>query len=279
MEKPPMRRPLLALAFLAACAPAPDAPEATAPQAATFTATDFTFTGPDSLAPGITMFQVVNAGAQDHHLMLAQLDSGKTAQDVIDAFSASSSSVPAWMIWRGGASAVAPHDSTGAVTDLVEGRYVVLCFVPDPADGAPHFMKGMHKEIVVRGPRHEAQPPVADAEIRLSEFAFATPAMTAGTRTFAVVNDGKQVHELQLVRLNEGATVEALMASYAPGAPAGPPPGVSVGGSGAISPGLTNYWTVTLPAGNYVLLCHVPDVDGAPHSVKGMVQAFSIAAE
>ncbi len=272
-----MRRSLFALTLLAACTGASEPASPPAPQVATFTATEFSFAGPDSLAPGMTMFQLVNAGAQDHHMMLAELESGKTAQDVIDAFTADPNKVPVWMTWRGGASGIAPQDSTGGVTDLVEGRYVVLCFVPDPADGAPHFMKGMHKEIVVSGPRHAAEPPVADAEIRLSEFAFATPAMTAGTHTFAIVNDGQQVHEVQLVRLHEGATVESLMASFAPGAA---PQGVSAGGAGAINPGLTNYWTVNLTPGNYVLLCFVPDpADGTPHAMKGMVQAFSIAAE
>ena len=51
------------------------------------------------------------------------------------------------------------------------------------------------------GPRHHAPLPTADAEIRLSDFAFTSGDIAAGTHTFHVVNDGPQIHEIQLVRL------------------------------------------------------------------------------
>ena len=33
--------------------------------------------------------------------------------------------------------------------DLAPGRYLLLCWVPDPADGVPHVMKGMVTEVVI----------------------------------------------------------------------------------------------------------------------------------
>jgi hypothetical protein len=32
---------------------------------------------------------------------------------------------------------------------LTPGNYVLLCFVPDPADGKPHLMKGMVREFTI----------------------------------------------------------------------------------------------------------------------------------
>jgi hypothetical protein len=119
---------------------------------------------------------------------------------------------------------------------------------------------------------------VAVAEIRLSDFTYALPALTAGTHTFKVVNAGPQPHEAQLIRLNDGVTMEQYLAAMAPGATA-PPPGTDLGGSGAISQGIDNWWTVTLAPGNYLVVCFVPDpADGKPHVMKGMVQQFTVAA-
>ena len=33
--------------------------------------------------------------------------------------------------------------------DLEKGTYGIICFLPDRTDGAPHFVHGMMKEIVV----------------------------------------------------------------------------------------------------------------------------------
>jgi hypothetical protein len=72
--------------------------------------------------------------------------------------------------------------------------------------------------------------------------------------------------------------VDQYMASMAPGATA-PPPGVTVGGNGALSNGRTNWFSMTFEPGNYVMLCFVPDAaDGQPHVVKGMVTPFTVAA-
>lgn len=276
------RRFLPVLFVLAACAKTADAPpEPTAPptpQVATFTATDFAFTGPDSIAPGMTEVRMVNAGAQEHHLILGRLDDGKTAADVMEALAKDPNAEPAWLSWRGGAGAVLAGDSSAAVSDLAPGRYVAFCFLPDPTDGGkPHIMKGMMKEIIVAGTAGTAAAPAVTGEIHLTDFSFSPTTLTAGTHTLKVVNDGKQTHEIALARLDDGATAESFLAAMAPGAK-GPPPGKPMGGNGAISPGQSNYLTVTLTPGTYVLLCFVPDpTDGKPHIMKGMVQTITVS--
>lgn len=264
--------------MIAACAPKPDAASGNAPQEVTFTATDFAFAGPDSIAPGFTTIRLVNQGAQDHQLILGRLDDGKTLQDLMAFMKDHPGAEPPFLSWHGAANGVAGGGTNGATVDLPGGTYVAICFLPDPTDGRDHLSKGMVKELVVAGSPGVGSPPAATGEIRLKDFSFELPALVAGTHTFRVINDGPQTHELQVVRLNDGATAEQYLAAFAPGAQ-GPPPGVMIGGPGAYSRGLEGYWTVTLTPGNYLLLCFVPDhADGKPHLMKGMVREFSIAA-
>jgi hypothetical protein len=279
----PMRfRTAVACLLLAACA-APEEPTdvaMTAPQEVTFTATDFAFAGPDTLAPGLTTIRMVNNGTQEHHIILGKLADGRTMADLMAAFQANPNAEPEFLTWVGGAGSAMPGASSNATQDLDAGTYVLICFVPDVTDSAmtPHLAKGMIRELVVTGERVEATAPTAVGEIVMSDFAFALPTMTAGTHTFRVVNNGPQTHEVTMVRLNDGATMEQYMAALAPGATA-PPPGVVVGGNGALSNGRSNWFSMTLEPGNYLVLCFVPDAaDGQPHIVKGMVTPVTIAA-
>jgi len=271
-----MRRLLLtsvAVVALGACAGA----EPALPQEVVFTATDFAFTGPDTIAPGVTTIRMENHGENPHHLILGRFEEGYGVADLMAFVDSNPLGEPPFVTWRGAAGAVAPHHGDGATADLPAGNYLLICFIPD-ANGVPHMAHGMLKELVVTGERHEAPLPEAQTVIRMSDFAFSPMPTSAGTHTFRVVNDGPQTHEVQLVRLHEGATLEQFMAGLAPGA-SGPPPGDEIGGSGALSTGLENYWTADLQPGNYAILCFVPDVqDGMPHVMKGMAQAFTVTA-
>ena len=71
------------LLLLAGCAPSAKTP--VAPQEVGFTAREFAFTGPDSIAPGVTRITLVNAGTQSHHLILGRVDDGKTVAEVMAA--------------------------------------------------------------------------------------------------------------------------------------------------------------------------------------------------
>lgn len=269
--------PSLLLA-LAACSPGQEAAAPAEPQVVVFTAADFSFTGPDSIAPGVTSLRFANHGTQPHHLILGQFKDGKTVQDLMAFMQANPNGDPPFMAWRGAGGAISPGDTTGSITDLAAGHYVLICFIPDPADGKPHVAKGMMKELVVAGTPHTAPLPTAHVEIHLRDFGYTAPSLTAGGHMIHVINDGPQTHEIQLVRLNDGVTAQQYLAALAPGATA-PPPGTNVGGPGALSTGLDNYWSATFTPGHYLFVCFVPDVtDGMPHIMKGMVHEFSIPA-
>jgi hypothetical protein len=265
--------------IIGACAKPAEQPATPAgPQEVTYTATDNAFAGPDSIAPGMTQLTFTNNGAALHQLILVRLDAGKTVDSLMAAMQANSNAEPDWIHVAGGGGVIAPGMTETSTQDLDAGHYIMLCYVTSPGDSLPHMAMGMVKQLTVAGARNTAAAPEADTEIHLSEFAFDMPAVTAGTHTFKVINDGQQIHEVALVKLNDGVTAEQFLAASAPGAQ-GPPPGVPMGGNGALSPGMHNWFTTTLEPGHYVLLCFVPDsADGVPHVMKGMVKEFEVPA-
>lgn len=124
-------------------------------------------------------------------------------------------------------------------------------------------------------------------EVTATEYAFADlPAeLPAETTSFELSNDGEQVHELILVRKNDGVTDSAQDLLALPeeevftkvtllGSPAFAPPGQS------------DYKVVDLTPGDYIAVCFIPvgmtgtdgpPPDGPPHAMQGMVAEFSVS--
>lgn len=123
--------------------------------------------------------------------------------------------------------------------------------------------------------------------VSATEYAFANlPAeLPAETTSFELTNEGEQVHELILVRKNDGITDSAQDILALPeeevftkvtmlGSPAFAPPGQS------------DYKVVDLEPGDYIAVCFIPvgmtgtdgpPPDGPPHAMQGMVAEFSVA--
>jgi len=128
-------------------------------------------------------------------------------------------------------------------------------------------------------------PPVAQAGpnhiiITAADYAFTAPdSIAAGLEMFHLANRGPSIHHLQIVELLEGKTVSDLMDALKN---PGPPPAWVryVGGPNSIAPVPTDTsvaW-LTLTAGNYALLCFVPDSVGVPHFAHGMVRPLTVTA-
>jgi hypothetical protein len=116
----------------------------------------------------------------------------------------------------------------------------------------------------------------AENTLSAKEFAFDVDdggKLSAGAYDFE--NDGEQIHEVAVYAPADGKTVDDVKAYFAsPTPPAGPPPFVSSGGVTATNPGATSRFELT--AGDYVLICFLPDTDGAPHFTKGMIAAVTV---
>lgn len=122
-------------------------------------------------------------------------------------------------------------------------------------------------------------PAAAPALVTVSatEFAFSAPAtIPAGLTTFRLVNQGRELHHVQMVRLEEGHTVEELVEAVRTGGEVLPAWAYLVGGPNAHAPGAQSEATLDLKPGQYALLCFIPSGDGVPHVMKGMVKPLTV---
>jgi hypothetical protein len=111
--------------------------------------------------------------------------------------------------------------------------------------------------------------------VTTTEFAFAAPAsIPAGLTTVRLVNQGKEMHHVQLVRLDPGHTVAELM-EIGHDEPM-PEWARFVGGPNVPTPGGHSEATMELAEGTYALVCFIPSADGVPHLMKGMVKPLAV---
>jgi uncharacterized cupredoxin-like copper-binding protein len=237
----------------------------------TFVAEDYAFTGPEQLESGWQRVRLINRGRDVHQVQFLALPQEKTLADVERALAARSPSLPNWLRRHGGVNSVAPGDEASVGIQLDPGDYVLLCGIPDAA-GRPHAMRGMVRALRVVEAAPSGEPaPRADVTLRLNDFAFAlSGSLYAGTRTVHLVNDGRQAHEVVLIRLAEGASAKEFIARYRPG---GLPnsAGREAGGLTGLDPGREGYVHLKLEPGRYGLLWFLADpVTGAPHFSRGM---------
>ena len=248
------------------------------PREVHFTARDFAFEGPDSIPSGMTTIVLHNGGPNLHHLLLIRLDEGKTVDDLKAASRRMKPTdmPPAWAVPAGGVNPPMPGSDTRATFMVEPGNYAVICEVDIP-DHVAHAMKGMIKALTVTASSTaSAEAPASDMTINLVNFGFAPSAkFTAGHHVIKVVNNGTQPHELELIQLAPGKTMDDLAKwgqTYA-----GTLPGTSLAGVAPMTPGQVEYVPFDLTAGNYAMLCFVTDpTNHKPHMAEGMALPFTI---
>jgi uncharacterized cupredoxin-like copper-binding protein len=246
-------------------------------------AADYSFALPDSIPGGLTQIQFTNTGKEAHHAQFARLNDGVTVQQFQAALPQGPSAVIPLVTFTGGPAPVGPGGQSEAVVELTAGQYLLLCFVPSP-DGVPHVAKGMVKPLAVTAaPAKQPGKPAVKGTVDLQDFAFgALPGnVSAGKTALAVVNKGKEIHEMVLLKPKGIPAAQLLQVLSAPpgsAPPPGPPPFEWAGGYQAIMPGATGWATLDLSPGEYALVCFVPSPanQGKPHLALGMFLPFTV---
>jgi hypothetical protein len=269
-------RPAVPPASPAATAAASPPPAAAA--TVTVTATDYKLDLPDTLPAGAVTLKLVNHGKELHQAQVVRLEDGKTPAD-FEAAMKHEGPPPSWLKFVGGPNGIAPGQEATSTVPLTPGSYMVICLIPS-TDGVPHLMKGMSHPLTVTAASATAgaELPAATDTVRLTDYKFGSShPLTAGRHVVLVQNDGRQPHELVLLRLAPGKTVADFGRWATTGGMKGPPPAMPLGGVGVIDPGATGTFPVDLASGNYGLICFVPDAkDGKPHLAHGMMQDFKV---
>jgi hypothetical protein len=120
-------------------------------------------------------------------------------------------------------------------------------------------------------PAASAATPSAPAAITVtaSEYKLDLPAqIQAGAVTLHLVNHGKELHQAQIIRLDDGKTVADFAKAMKENGP--PPSWVKfVGGPNGIAPGTEGNTAAALTPGHYAVLCFIPGLDGHPSRHEG----------
>ena len=256
-----------------------NAPALASPTAAvevTLKGHDFSYEAPEQIAAGPVTLHFQNAGHEPHHAQLARLNDGVTLEQFQAALAKGEMEAFPLVTFVGGPGAVFPNQSSSVTLDLPPGQYVLICFFRSD-DGTPHFAKGMLKPLTVTAAGQTKPPePEADVTIRMKDFHFDMPTeLKAGQQVWKIVNDGPQPHELQVIKLAPGKTIDDVAAFFQK--PEGPPPFDTLGGMQGLNPGLSGWLNLDLQAGDYAALCYIPDpTTGQPHFALGMVMPFAV---
>ena len=265
----------------------------TAPNVVSLTASEYSVQAPDTIPAGWTTLRLHNNGKEIHYGHIVRLDSRKTVRDLVDAYAEAirtSGPRPKWVTRFGGPGGTYPGDSSSVTQYLEPGSYVWICPVEDES-GNPHFGKGEVKPFVVGAAdpivADRGAAPKADVVIRLMDFSFAvdTP-LTAGRHTIRVENSGVEPHDLVLMKLAPGKTVEDIQAWLNPerarraDAAKNPPPfeslGTGAGGIAAIAPGMQSFFETDFTPGDYAMLCMATAPDGRSHIEHGMIRQLTV---
>jgi len=115
--------------------------------------------------------------------------------------------------------------------------------------------------------------------ITATDYKFDAPdSIPAGLTTFRMTDNGKELHHVTLIKLDSGKTVADLQTGMKAMKPGTPPPGwvIMSGGPNAVTPGSTSELTLAVDAGNYVMVCFIPDAKGVPHVMHGMMRPLTV---
>lgn len=205
-------------------------------------------------APGLPEFARLNEGVTTDQLMEAMQQDYMVALPLVTFIGNSDTAVDGQMTF-----------------DLPAGNYVGILSTEEGAPLTATFTAGE--------PSGAAEPE-ADVSAQLADFAFILPdEIAAGPQTWMIENTGGQWHEMAIVKLGEDMTVDDLLAMMqSEDAMSGPPPFEWVAGLWPMGAGQRAWVNWDLPAGEYTVICFVPDINGdmAPHAAHGMVRTLVV---
>ncbi|MEX0786618.1 MAG: hypothetical protein WD939_08285, partial [Dehalococcoidia bacterium] len=178
------------------------------------TAVEYSFENvPASIPGGLTTITLDNIGGDMHQVQFTRLNDGVTVDQFTQSFEDDPTGVQALaqIGLRGGVNAIPAGTKGQVVNELDAGQYVLLCFISGD-DDIPHFTKGMIAELEVTEPAAEQpEPPDTDGSVLLQDFEFRPPVtLPPGEVTLQVANNGPQPHEMSVLRLAEGVTVDDI---------------------------------------------------------------------
>ncbi|MDX1522444.1 MAG: hypothetical protein R3264_12530 [Anaerolineae bacterium] len=229
-------------------------------------------TVPEELPGGIVSLTFNNKTDAEHMPILARFNEGVTVEQ-FDTALAGDDPMAAFALvhWLGGTS-LTPKTEHQMVYDLVAGQHVLIDFGEQGPQTA--YFK-------VTGDQSSQIAPKAAITAELKDFTVILPdKIKAGSQTWHIENSGNQWHEMQIVKLNEGITVQAAIDFMSQGpTPDGPPPFETVAFVAPLNQGEEVWTDFNLEPGEYTIICALPDLTGSEehsHAHLGMVRQLTV---
>jgi hypothetical protein len=249
---------------------------------------EMSFDSPLEIEPGWTTIAFRNDGGLSHQASLYLLHDGVDGNELAEALRDDP------LAWQGqadpigGVGGIPPGKTQDVTIELATGHYLITCFLRGgSAAGDSHVQFGMARVLDVKaaGGDDDGSPPATTGEFVLSDGAFEFPDDFDGSGVFKVSNVGEQPHELSILRLADGKTVDdfvefltaAAAAEQGGPRPTGPPPFTNAGGFTILDPGMSGVMMIDLDPGSYVASDFIPDPEtGEPHFLSGMLEQFDV---
>lgn len=228
---------------------------------------------PDSIGAGWARVRVVEDGA-GHILVIFRLPKSATDAEVETFLAAldTAAATPPPAVALGGPEI---GDSGEVIMHFTAGRYVLGCVRRGPG-GHRHASTGEAGVVVVTSEtpiQGRDVPPAATLEVPMVDFAYSGPdRWPAGSHMLKVENRGAQEHQVRLIRLRPGSSMQDWLKAEEPGSI-----GTEVAGVARLGPGGVAFLPVELVAGNYVAYCLMTDpASGRAHVELGMLRAIQV---
>lgn len=164
--------------------------------------------------------------------------------------------------------------ATGTIVFPHPGRYFVFIF----GDRGPSKLT-----LFNVGARQRTSTPSVDGRIVAADgpgWTGSSHLPAKGTLLFKNAASYPVLHFMDLQRVQEGTTVDEVLATFQGPQTQGPPPWALPGSLNAdvISPHRSMTVDYDLPAGQYMVVCFMPDPDmgGMPHAFMGMIKMIHL---
>ncbi|MEZ5009509.1 MAG: hypothetical protein R2753_15295 [Chitinophagales bacterium] len=259
----------------------------------------------DTITSGWNTFRYNNLSSQTHFFLIEKYPDGKTLEDaknyVVPYFAsgmrlinegkgeeamAEFGKLPEWygdVVFLGGSGLVSGGETGETMIHLTPGYYLIECYLK-MSNGEFHSAMGMIDEFVVSNTDSGNEELKADAYIDISSEngIIFQDSIASGKHIFSVTFKDQMVHEnfvghdINLVKLSEGADIKALESWMNWTDPKGlieptPEDFTFLGGVNDMPAGSHGYFIATLEPGNYALVSEVPNT-----IKKNMLKTFEV---
>lgn len=223
---------------------------------------------PEAIPAGRRLITIHNQGEEWHASIFRRLNDDVTMEQFTAAFTESPFGSLSLTTQLGGPD-LSPGGSADIILELVPGQYALVDNWTEP----PRFAAFA---VTDGAAAEDSLPPIAVA-VQMKEHEFVMPeTISPGPQWWEFHNAGQAPHQMGIVRLQEGTTLDDVGAWL--DSEEGPPPWDDVAFWNVMSPGQRSWGVLDLPPGAFLVLDFLPDPsqDGMPNFALGMAREITV---